>query len=45
MDVLIPAWYYGMAVLTAEADFDPAGLFPPDGGARGDPRLSSRPPL
>ncbi|MDE0130706.1 MAG: AMP-binding protein [bacterium] len=27
MDVLIPAWYYGMAVLTVEADFDPAGSF------------------
>lgn len=27
MDVLIPAWYYGMAVLTAEDDFDPAGSF------------------
>lgn len=27
MDVLIPAWYYGIAVLTAEADFDPAGSF------------------
>ncbi len=23
MDVLIPAWYFGMAVLTAEGDFDP----------------------
>ena len=27
MDVLIPAWYYGIAVLTAEDDFDPAGSF------------------
>ncbi len=24
MDVLIPAWYFGMPVLTAEHDFDPA---------------------
>ena len=24
MDVLIPAWYFGMPVLTAEGDFDPA---------------------
>ena len=27
MDVLIPAWYYGIAVLTVEDDFDPAGSF------------------
>ena len=27
MDVLVPAWYYGMAVLTSEDDFDPAGAF------------------
>ncbi|MEX1043922.1 MAG: AMP-binding protein [Acidimicrobiia bacterium] len=25
MDVVIPAWYYGMTVLTSEADFDPRG--------------------
>ncbi len=27
MDVLIPAWYHGMIVLTAEDDFDPGGSF------------------
>lgn len=25
MDVLIPAWYYGMTVVTTDADFDPVG--------------------
>lgn len=25
MDVLVPAWYFGMTVLTAEHDFDPVG--------------------
>ncbi len=25
MDVVIPAWYFGMTVLTADADFDPHG--------------------
>ena len=27
MDVLIPAWYHGMIVLTAEDSFDPRGSF------------------
>ncbi len=27
MDVLIPAWYHGMVVFTAEDDFDPGGSF------------------
>ena len=25
MDVVVPAWYYGMTVLTSQADFDPHG--------------------
>lgn len=25
MDVVVPAWYYGMTVLTSEADFEPHG--------------------
>ena len=36
MDVLIPAWYFGMPVLTAAHDFDPEWAAGRDGGSGGD---------